>query len=513
MLLLSLIAREFRETARKKRAHGLRLIFGGAMAVWFGMLVFRNLFVGAEAVGKAVYEAIIMPLNVGAFLLAPALSAPSIATERAEGTLGLLFLTKLRPFHIVVAKFVARLLELLSFLLFALPFLVLPIVLGGVSKDAVLLDVAGLLIMLIFGSAVGLFASAFCKSTTRAFLLALALLFILEYWWVFLMGGESGFSSPSEIVGTFVEYAPGFGLFNIGPWFPGDNPTRDDILLLALLNLAMVIVVAVILIALTSWKVARLAHPQSEERWVGWKSRLQRWNRLGNWVAATVGVIVIWFCSDLDLPVAHIPFYRLFEWGAILGWMTKLLLLVLVAHGLAEEKQARTLESVVCTPLPNASLVNRKIVDAWRWIWGWYLLFNAPFVAFYSPVLNWNPVPQTDPSLVMLGSLLLIVYSLLVTAIAALCSAFAKNARRAIVSSLVLWIGIALVVDQLCLDSGGWIPGSLAGLSFRLSGFLAWRVNPGNLTRGIVLSVALACLAVFLYLITVRYFRRFAARQ
>src|SRR5262245_55814507 len=100
MLLLSLIAREFRETARKKRAHGLRLAVGAGMTVWFVLLVIRNVFTGAEALGGAVYQAIIMPLNVGAFLLAPALTAPAIATERAEGTLGLLFLTKLRPMHI-----------------------------------------------------------------------------------------------------------------------------------------------------------------------------------------------------------------------------------------------------------------------------------------------------------------------------------------------------------------------------------------------------------------------------
>jgi hypothetical protein len=386
-------------------------------------------------------------------------------------------------------------------------------VLGGVNKDMVLLDVAGLLIMLIFGSAIGLFASAFCRSATHAFLLALALLFFLEYWWVFMMGRDTGFSSPTEILGTFVEYAPGFGLFNIGPWFPGENPTRDDILLLAMLNLAIVIVAAVVLIALTSWKVARLAHPQADEAWAGWKGGLRKWSRIGNWAAATVGAAAVWFCVGHDLPPADTPFFLLFEWGAMLGSMTKLALLVLVARGLADEKQAGTLESVVCTPLTNASMLNRKIADAWRSIWGWYLLFNVPYVAFFSPMLIGNFAPQADIRLVVLGSFLLIVDTLLLISIACLCSSFAKNARRAIVCSLALWLGVAFVADQICLDSGGWIPGSLVGWSFRFGGFLAWRVNAGNLTKGIGLSIALVCLAVGLYLITVRYFRRFAARQ
>jgi hypothetical protein len=130
MLLLSVIAHEFRDSARKRRVHGLRLMFGGAMAVWFAALVLRNTLSSADNLGEMVYEAIVLPLNVGIFLLAPALAAPAIVLERREDTLGLLCLTKLRPMHIVLAKFTACLLELLSFLLFALPFLVLPMLLG-----------------------------------------------------------------------------------------------------------------------------------------------------------------------------------------------------------------------------------------------------------------------------------------------------------------------------------------------------------------------------------------------
>src|ERR1044071_4718447 len=122
MLLFSVIAREFRQAARKKRAHGLRLLFGGAMAVWFCFVALRSARLGVEALGREVYDAIMWPLAYGLMLLAPPLAAPSIAQERKEDTLGLLFMTHLRPYQIVLAKFTACLVELLWFVFLALPF-------------------------------------------------------------------------------------------------------------------------------------------------------------------------------------------------------------------------------------------------------------------------------------------------------------------------------------------------------------------------------------------------------
>src|ERR1051325_1137213 len=103
MLLFSVIGREFRDAARRKRAHALRLIFGVAIGAWFYTAAVHHTLEGVEALGAEIYDAVLRPLVYGLMLIAPALAAPSIAAERKADTLGLLFLTQLRPLPLVLA--------------------------------------------------------------------------------------------------------------------------------------------------------------------------------------------------------------------------------------------------------------------------------------------------------------------------------------------------------------------------------------------------------------------------
>src|ERR1043166_6584724 len=207
MLLLSVISREFKSSARKKRMHGLRVLFGGALAVWFIVVAFRLLLGRAEAVGREVYDAIVWPLAYGVMLLAPALAAPSIATERRDETLNLLFLTRLRPWHVVVAKFMTRYVELLWFALLALPFFALPVWLGGVKHDEIISDVIILFGTGVLFAATGICTSTFFRSATVAFLVALAVLFVVDLSLSVLV------NRYVNHVGLFSTYEPGLGIF------------------------------------------------------------------------------------------------------------------------------------------------------------------------------------------------------------------------------------------------------------------------------------------------------------
>lgn len=73
-----------------------------------------------------------------AWIVGPILTADTIARERREQTLGLLWLTPLRPYQVLMAKSVSQWVRALAFLCSTFPIYTVPIVLGGVGPADVL---------------------------------------------------------------------------------------------------------------------------------------------------------------------------------------------------------------------------------------------------------------------------------------------------------------------------------------------------------------------------------------
>jgi hypothetical protein len=73
-----------------------------------------------------------------AWIVGPVLTADCIARERREQTLGLLWLTPLRPYQVLMAKSVSQWVRALTFLCGTFPIYAVPIVLGGVGPADVL---------------------------------------------------------------------------------------------------------------------------------------------------------------------------------------------------------------------------------------------------------------------------------------------------------------------------------------------------------------------------------------
>src|SRR6266853_2926340 len=103
--------------------------------------------------------------------------------ERREGTLGLLFLTRLRATDIVTAKCLTHGLRALTLWLAALLVLTIPFLLGGVSWIQALLSVAINFSAICWALAAGLLASAWSKRWARSLLAAavLSICFLLGF--------------------------------------------------------------------------------------------------------------------------------------------------------------------------------------------------------------------------------------------------------------------------------------------------------------------------------------------
>jgi ABC-type Na+ efflux pump permease subunit len=163
------VHRELRAGARRPLNHWMRV--GGALGgvIIFGIAV-RNTPI--TSVGGQIFLGIHQLLILMILCIVPAITADCISRERREGTLGLLFMTPLRSWEIVVGKVIAQVLTASILWLAVIPMLAVPFVLGGVSK----IELAGRLCVELcagmFCVAAGIVATSLTDKRAMAFVLA-----------------------------------------------------------------------------------------------------------------------------------------------------------------------------------------------------------------------------------------------------------------------------------------------------------------------------------------------------
>ncbi|MEY2409614.1 MAG: hypothetical protein QOF48_2284 [Verrucomicrobiota bacterium] len=169
MALLPIIKRELLSESRHAFTYWLRF-YGAAALLVVGGLVFLDGHLPSSAGGK-LFQSLHLTLFVSIWIIAALMTADCISRERREGTLGLLFLTPLRPIEVVAAKGFAHGLRALSVCIAAIPALVVPFLMGGVSWRHVTAAVLINLSALCWALAAGILASSICRRMTRALVL------------------------------------------------------------------------------------------------------------------------------------------------------------------------------------------------------------------------------------------------------------------------------------------------------------------------------------------------------
>jgi len=159
MTFLPIVEREMRTRARRAATHWSRwaVAVAGSLAVF---QVFSGYAAGGNLTmtGQAAYAS----LAAMAFVLACAaalLTADSVSAERREGTLGLLFLTDLKGYDVILGKLAATGLDGFYMLLGFAPALALPLLAGGVTGGELFRKTLALLNVLFVTLAAGLWVS------------------------------------------------------------------------------------------------------------------------------------------------------------------------------------------------------------------------------------------------------------------------------------------------------------------------------------------------------------------
>lgn len=160
MILFPIVERELRVSARRPLTRGFRL---GAAGVGIGALIFINLAAPSAlggGLGRMTFDILSGILLLFCAFAGVFLTADCLASERREGTLGLLLLTDLTKWDIVLGKLAATSAVGSYAILAMFPVMGLPLLMGGVT----LADFARMNLALISTLVLSLGAGAFCSS-------------------------------------------------------------------------------------------------------------------------------------------------------------------------------------------------------------------------------------------------------------------------------------------------------------------------------------------------------------
>ncbi|HEX5223027.1 MAG TPA: hypothetical protein VFZ59_25945 [Verrucomicrobiae bacterium] len=156
--MLPIVDRELRVRARQPATFWVR--FGTALiGLCICALQVQSWGSDSSELGAAVFSSLVTTAFLGctvAFLLTTDL----IASERRENTLGLLFLTRVKSFDVLVGKTVSGGLSALLALAGFLPVLMLPVLLGGVAPGDAFRKGVVLLVFLMAAMIAGIWASS-----------------------------------------------------------------------------------------------------------------------------------------------------------------------------------------------------------------------------------------------------------------------------------------------------------------------------------------------------------------
>ncbi|MEO8426967.1 MAG: ABC transporter permease subunit [Verrucomicrobiota bacterium] len=168
MTFLPIVGRELRVAARRRGTYWTRF-YAALVAIVVSAIVCGFMRESPPAqLGPALFSPLAVMLFSFCLFAGMWNTADCVSEEKREGTLGLLFLTDLKGYDVVLGKLFANSVNSIYAALAIFPVLGLPLVMGGVAPIAFLLIGLVLANTLLFSLSAGIFVSSISKDTRRA---------------------------------------------------------------------------------------------------------------------------------------------------------------------------------------------------------------------------------------------------------------------------------------------------------------------------------------------------------
>ncbi|HXJ55366.1 MAG TPA: ABC transporter permease subunit [Verrucomicrobiae bacterium] len=383
-MVLPIVEREFQAAARRRGTHWFRLGSAGVALFVLFVLSFWATPQAPEVLSKEFFKvlgglALALAALAGTFLTSDCLSM-----ERREGTLGLLFLTDLTPWDVMLGKLAATSAVAVYALFAFVPMLAVPLLMGGVGFEEFSRITLAVAVTLFCSLSAGLLASVVVRETWAAVVLTFGLipgstgiLFLLSWgcWMVTKWEWTKYLMLPSPLVPFLV--------CQDGTFSRADGPRFywGSIALISLLAVGQLVWAQALLSA--KWREAEAAvgarrrrqraEPGPEARttnpwlWLALRDRFP-----GRWISVSLGALfLLWatfFVAGLvkngrphgdDFFTASV----LMAFG--LHVLLKSLLCLLIARRWSEDRRSGALELLLATPLATGSILQAH----WKFVW------------------------------------------------------------------------------------------------------------------------------------------------
>ena len=204
MTFLPIVTRELRAAARRNATYRNRVLAAGIAFVFaISILLFESVTrmrVFGPLRGKPIFDVLCWLAFVFCHFEAFRKTTDAISGEKRDGTLGLLFLTDLKGYDIVLGKLASTSLESLYGLLGILPVLGLPLLMGGVTGTVFWQSVLALVNILFFALAVGILVSSLCRKRQTVTAVTLGIFFGVNVVPMLIPVREAGLFSPWQLM-------------------------------------------------------------------------------------------------------------------------------------------------------------------------------------------------------------------------------------------------------------------------------------------------------------------------
>lgn len=169
MTFLPIVERELRAASRRRSTYWSRAasaLVAILICAWMFLVSARSEPV--KELGKILFYILSAVFFGNSLLAGIRFTADTLSEEKREGTLGLLFLTDLKGYDVVLGKLVASSMTAFYGLLAIFPVMAIPLLLGGVAPAEFWRMTLVLSNSLLFSLAAGLFVSSLSRSARKA---------------------------------------------------------------------------------------------------------------------------------------------------------------------------------------------------------------------------------------------------------------------------------------------------------------------------------------------------------
>jgi len=414
---MPLLGKELTEQAARRRTYVMRVIYASLLFLVFALLLHDRLRIAGRdpfnmfGSGRQLFEAIVYLQFTGICVFLPAMMSGVITYEKERESLALLLMTDLGPWEILLQKYFGRLIPMFTFLLLSLPLLAICYSFGGVTTNELSAGVFLLLLSCLQIGAFSIMMSAWCRTTTAAFISSYifgAVLYLGPALFCLLldvMNVHNFRGSDEDIV---------FALF---PPYVFDDTRSSSFDVVAVQSIPIMVSTVVFMIIARIALVRRAFLARKQRLLRIFKSQDVFWNRLNRLVGGVVLVkdtgglpgndpvkwrevtkkplgkinylLRLMVIVEVPLVLAAIALMvhasgrgRLESLSAvvmILWAMAVLTVVVKSANAVSSERTSQTLEVLLTTPLSGEDIIRQKMSGVWRVI----LVFLIPFLTLF----------------------------------------------------------------------------------------------------------------------------------